>query len=267
MDTTATKRGEASSPTPRTNGADEPLLLSQPQESVEALEEAVSSAHQRLRQRMADEIEEQRQEAEKLRLECERARGEADAIVGQAKAAAEGITAEAKKTAERMTTEAEDAAARMLSQAHDTATSMLTRLRDQAGSLFASAAEEMETIQLAIVGIKSMAGADPVTSSASAESLVTRLIVRPNAGADIRALIRDRLDAALAVDGVKLGAAGDESFELLLIHQRDANVVDGLLAIAPEEIHLTSQTRGRIEIELTGLDWLEVPSGAGSEPG
>jgi len=257
MDTTATKGNGA---------ADERRRLTAPAETVEALQETIAAAHQRLQQRLTEEIEQQRREADGLRREVEEARGEAEAVLARANETAQTITTEATKEAYRMMAEAVEAAARKLSEAHDTASAMLSRLRDHAGALFATAAEEMEAVQLAIVAIQTAANADQADAhkagkdNGAAESVVTRLIVRPNVDADKRARIRDRFDAVAGVDGVKLGEADAESFDLLIIHQREANVVDNLLAVAPGEIRLASQKPGAIELDVTGLDWLEAGS-------
>jgi hypothetical protein len=250
------------STTTKGNGtADERRELTAATESVEALQETIAAAHQRLQQRLTEEIEQQRQEANRLRQEVERAKGEADAVLARANETAAKVTGDAKKEADRLVAEAGEAAALKLSQAHETASAMLSRLRDQAGSLFATAAEEMEAVQLAIVAIQNAANAAQGDSRAAndngaGESVVTRLTVRPNVDADQRARIGDRFDAVSGIDGVKLGEAGEDSFDLLLIHGRDANVAGNLIAVAPEAIRVTAQKPGTIELEVSSLDWL-----------
>jgi dsDNA-specific endonuclease/ATPase MutS2 len=256
-----------SAPTKANGAADERSRLVTAPDSIESLQETIAAAHQRLQQRLMEEIEQQRDEAVRLRQEVERAKHEAETILARASEAAARLTDDAKREADRVVAAAGEEAARKLAQAHDTASAMLGRLRDQAGSLFATAAEEMESVQLAIVAIQNARKPDqgPVGKAASdsgtGESVVTRLVVRPSFDAAHREMIGERFDSVPGVEGVKLGEAGDESFDMLLIHGRDANVADNLIALDPEAIRLVSHRPGAIELEVTNLDWLEATAG------
>jgi hypothetical protein len=249
MDTTATKGNAA---------ADERPPLAAETDTIEALQEKIAAAHQQLQQRLNEELEQQREEATRLRQEVERAKGEAEAVLARANETVDRVTADAQKEADRMIAEAGEAAARKLSEAHATASAMLSRLRDQAGTLFATAAEEMEAVQLAIVAIQNAAQGESPNApkeNGGAQAVVTRLTVRPALDADQRNLIRDRFDAVSDINGVKLGEASEESFDMLVIHARETNVVDSLVFVAPEAIRVTSQRPGAIELEVTSLDW------------
>lgn len=110
-------------------------------------------------------------------------------------------------------------------------------------------------------------GAGEIVSAASeppAQAIVTRLIVHPLVGANTRSRIQDRLEEIAGVQAVKLGPTGDESFELLIIHSREARVPDSVLAVAPDEIVLRDQKAGYLEIELKNLDWVEQAAEAAS---
>jgi hypothetical protein len=103
---------------------------------------------------------------------------------------------------------------------------------------------------------------EPATATPTTEAMVTRVIVRPLVGANTRTRIKERFEAIPGIQAVKLGPSGDESFELLVIHPREAKVRDSVLAVAPDEIELKEQKVGYLEIQLKDLGWVEQPTEA-----
>ena len=95
------------------------------------------------------------------------------------------------------------------------------------------------------------------------EAVVTRLVVHPLVGINTRIRIKDRFEEIPGIQAIKLGPTGDESFELLVIHPREAKVLESVLAVDPDEILLREQKAGYLEVELKGLGWVEEPTEAG----
>ena len=98
---------------------------------------------------------------------------------------------------------------------------------------------------------------ESTASEPAVQALVTRLIVHPLVGANTRSRIKDRFEEIPGVQAVKLGPTGDASFELLVIHSRETQVLDSILAAAPDEIVLKDQKVGYLELELKDLGWVE----------
>jgi hypothetical protein len=220
-------------------------------ESVEALEAALETARVRLQQRLADEIEHQRAESDKLKQEVEQLRAEAAKIEEQA-----------KETAARIVAEAKQAEAQMLDEARKTVDTVQTRLRDRVGSFLDHATREIASVQEAIDAGRS--AAEPAEHSVGAaaeaadERVVTRLIVRPTVAPDVRTRFKERIERLPGVDAALFGAIEDDSFEMLLAHERTASIIEGITTMAPEQIRMTARQEGRIELELTGVGWLET---------
>jgi hypothetical protein len=84
------------------------------------------------------------------------------------------------------------------------------------------------------------------------------MVVHPLVGAATRTRIKDRFEALPGIQAIKLGPAGDDSFELLAIHPREAKVLENVLAIAPDEIILQEQKVGYLELELKDLGWVDA---------
>ena len=220
-------------------------------ESVEALQAALEAARVRLQQRLADEIKQQRAESDKLKQEVEQLRAEAAAIEQQAKETAARIMAEAKQTE-----------AQMLDEARKTVDTVQTRLRDRVGSFLDHATREIASVQEAINAGRSSAEPDEHPAGTAAEGaderVVTRLIVRPTVAPDMRTRFKERIERLPGVDAALFGAVEDDSFEMLLAHERTASIVEGITTMAPEQIRLTARQEGRVEIELTSVGWLET---------
>jgi|SRR6266540_1631260 len=221
-------------------------------ESVEMLEEALEAAHLRLQQRLGDEIEQRRAEAERLNKQCEQLRAEATMIEEQA-----------KETAARIVAEARQAEAQMRAEAKQMVDDVQARLRDRMSGFLQQFAEEIAAIQQTISGAESGSRleADPDApptrpARVGEEGAVTRLTVRPALAADARANLKDRVEQLSGVYAVISGAVDDESCEMLIAHEPSAPVRDSILALAPGEIHPTASGAGYVEIELTGVDWL-----------
>jgi len=123
----------------------------------------------------------------------------------------------------------------------------------------AGSGDEQPSDQTASKERASEAKPQPVdkTPDKPSEAMVTRMVVRPLVGANTRARIKDLLEELPGVQAVKLGPIGDESFEVLVIHPREAKVKDNMLALAPDEIVLKDQKVGYLEIELKDLSWVE----------
>ena len=109
---------------------------------------------------------------------------------------------------------------------------------------------------------QSEAKPEPQNPGKPGEAMVTRMILRPMVGGNTRNRIKERLEGLPAVQAVKLGPVGDESFEVLVIHPREAKVKDNVLALAPDEILLKDQKVGYLEIELKDLGWVESGAAA-----
>ena len=268
-------------------------------ESVEALEEALAAARARLQERLAVDVEAQRRDLAELQRESERFRADAEATVGQANQtaqqvlrdvhhAAERMRQEAAEGAERVMREAEAKAERTMADATRTASTMLERVLEHADRFLSSAANDLETLRAETasprdtgedaeeaaeeeedVGTRLMdaPGGDPTEAqdtAGRAPGIVTRVVVRPLVGANTRSRIKERLEALPGVQAVKLGPLGAESFEVLLVHPREARVKEHFLALSPEQIVLKDQKVGYLEIELKDVDWVEVavPNGA-----
>lgn len=232
------------------------------EESVEALQEALEATRRRLQQRLSEEIDRQRAESESLKQLCEQLRAEASTIEEQAKEAAARIVAEAKQNE-----------AQMLGRAQETVDTVLTRLRDRAGSFLERAASEISAVQEAIAAAggpaASQTGSGAPTASAvdpADERVVARLVVRPALTPEERARFKAQIESLPGVDAALFGAVEDESFEMLIAHEHSTNVLDGLLAIAPEEIALTAQREGVLELQVTGVKWLEASDEVASNP-
>src|SRR5438067_12929736 len=101
-------------------------------ESIEELQAALDSARVRLQQRLVEEIEQHRAEAEQLKKQVEQMRAEAESIIAQAQETAARVIAEAKHTE-----------AQTLQQTQQQVDGLLSRLSDRAGSFLERAASEI----------------------------------------------------------------------------------------------------------------------------
>lgn len=233
------------------------------QESVEALQEALEATRRRLQQRLTEDIDRQRAESDSLKQLCEQLRAEASTIEEQAKEAAARIVAEAKQSE-----------AQILIRAQETVETVLSRLRDRAGSFLERAATEISAVQEAIAatGAPAVRYVDSAAPSATAsdpadERVVARLVIRPALTPEERARFKVRVECLPGVDAALFGAVEDELFEMLIAHEHSTSLLEGLLAIAPEEIALTAQREGILELQVTGVKWLEASDDAPSNPG
>ena len=244
----------------RTAGAAEPDATNQkdaegarPEDSVEALEQALESARQRLQERLAEEVERQRAESDFLRRECERLRAEASTIESQA-----------KENAARIQAEAREAAARMLEQTQQTVDGLLSRVQDRAGDFIKRATEELGAVQDALSAARSPASTRETKIPAalaeepSDEKMVTRLTVRPSLSAEDRVRFKERVEGLPDIYAVLFGAVDDESFEMLIAHEQSATIPDALLALAPNDLTVKDQREGSLEIQVSGTDWLRA---------
>ena len=228
------------------------------EDSIEGLQAALESARARLQQRLMGEVEQHRAEAERLKTQVEQLRSEA-----------ENIIARANETAGRIVEEARQTQARTLEQTQRQVDELMARLRDKAGSFLERAATEIGAVQEAIASAHSPGtpaqDAPPTagsTAPAQNERIVTRLIVKPAVAPEARARLRQRLAAMPGVEGVIPGAADDESFEMLLAHDRSVSVRESLLALGSGAIKLRDQRDGILEIELANVRWLESAASA-----
>ena len=353
---TASPNGDGKDPEVARRAADVARPAAGGGDSVEALEEALASARVRLQERLANEIEAQRRELDRLQQECEQMRKDAEGTVAKANETAQQVMHEANdtaeksrreahegadqarreaneavekahqeadeatqrmhqadETAERIVHEARDSAQRMLAHARDTSTALLSRLRDHADTFLADATAEVESLQINLGPRPASAerespfttsGADskseekegpsrwirsalknknapsvnstpdeeqaparaerpggdeppPATAQSTGEAAVTRMIIRPLVGGNTRTRIKDKLEGLPGIKAVKLGPIGDESFEVLVIHPRETQVVESVLGLARDEIVLKEQKVGYLEIELKDLGWVE----------
>ena len=234
---------------------DSPPDLPPADESVEALEEALEAARLRLQRRLADEIEHQRAESDRLKKYCEQIRAEAITMEEQAKETAARIVAEARQTE-----------AQILDEAKRTVEAVQTRLRDGVGPLLERAATEIVAVQDAI-GTGWPKPSTDQGSGASAknalnpadERVVTRLIVRPSVAPDLRMRLKERIARLPGIDAALLGAVDEESFEILLAHEHEPSVLDSIVGMAPEQLLVTVRHEDRLELELAGVEWLRSP--------
>ncbi len=230
------------------------------EESFEALQAALDSARLRLQQRLAEEIEQHRSEAEQLKKQVDQLRSEAESIIVQAQETAARVIAEAKQTE-----------AQTLQQAQQQVDGLLSRLSDRAGSFLERAASEINAVQQAIASARSgstgeaAAPAGPQKVNADEEErVVTRLVVRPSAAPEVRTRLKERLEGVPGVYAVLFGAVDDNSFEMLLAHERSASIEDRVVALAPEGVSVTDRRDGLLEIELRDTSWLESAAAASS---
>ena len=241
---------------------DSPPDLPPADESVEALEEALEAARLRLQRRLADEIEHQRAESDRLKKYCEQIRAEAITMQEQANETAARIVAEARQTE-----------AQILDEAKRTVEAVQTRLRDGVGPLLERVATEIVAVQDAIgTGWpKPSTDQDSGASAKSAknpadERVVTRLIVRPSVAPDLRVRFKERTERLPGVDAALFGAVEDESFDMLVSHEHSVNVADEIVAMAPAQIRLIESRVGSLEVELTSVEWLEAAEAGRPKP-
>ncbi len=261
-------RSEASTILAQANETAERMLRETNETTQQALREATDAAEQLRRgaNEAADQTRRQVNEAaEQVRREAE----------------------EKNEAAERCLLEARESAAAMLARAEEAADTMLTRVRGFADTFFTGAAAEMQVLHEAIAandvraevpqsavseerqsksaekdgpskGARERSQPAPTVSEHAAEAVVTRMVVHPLVGANTRSRIKERFESLPGIQAVKLGPAGDETFELLVIHSREATVLESVLAVAPKEIVLKDQKVGYLELELKDLGWVEA---------
>lgn len=254
-------------------------ILSQANEKAERMLRETNETTQKA-------LREGNEAAERVRREANEA---ADQTRRQVNEAAEQVRREASEkneAAERSLQEAKESAVAMLARAHEAAETMLTRVRDFADTFFTGAAAEMQVLHDAIAAddiraeaseVKSAEEAQPKStekdgpskgarersqpappaSADAGEAVVTRMVVHPLVGANTRSRIKERFEQLPGVQAVKLGPAGDETFELLIIHRREAKVLESVVAVAPKEIVVKEQKVGYLELELKDLSWVE----------
>ena len=239
------------------------------EESIEALQAALDSVRVRLQQRLSEEVEQHRNEVERLKSQVVQLRSEADAIMAQANENAARIIAEARQKE-----------AQTLEQTQHQVDSLLARLRERAGTFLDRAATEINAVQEAIAAARSTGapsgeasaverpasglGGDESEEEHDEERVVTRLIVRPGVAVETRTRFKERLERLPGVYAVLFGAAEDESFEMLLAHDRSATLPENIVALAPDGLAVKDERDGVLEIELTDPKWLQAPVSAGS---
>jgi F0F1-type ATP synthase membrane subunit b/b' len=118
---TASPNGDGKDPEVTRRAADVARPAAGGGDSVEALEEALASARVRLQERLANEIEAQRHELDRLQQQCEQMRKDAEATVAKANETAQQVMHEANDTAEKTRREAHEGADQMRREANEAA--------------------------------------------------------------------------------------------------------------------------------------------------
>ena len=240
-------------------------ILAEATESAERILHETNDTTQRV-------LHEAREAAGQIRTEAMEA---ADQIRTEATEAADQVRHQATADAEDMRREA--------AQKIEMANSLLSRVRGLADDFLATSAAEVQSLgggdavneqrdgepQVREASEEPPEGArmdvddpepadegEPVGDDAN-QAAITRMVIHPLVGTDSRNRVKERFERLSEIKAVKLGAVNDDCFELLIIHQRDAKILDSVVGIAPRKITLKQQKAGYIELELKEIDWLD----------